>query len=329
MKNGGPRLPLVVRELVARRATGVLAVRTLDASGEIRLRHGSIEDVVLGRAEGKKALARMLQAAELTLAFRDADGGWLRRIDAPADALMENAARACDAAVRARAPFADRDEAFAVVGDLTESRREALSPLARALASRVRYPLGLAEVLDLSAEDDADVLRALAELDAAGALRWMWPQSERQPLASALWDRSGVAERLGAGARVVFAGTPDRLAVFAHSLLYVDDVTRPASSGPLVPMPHVIATSTIDRVNVDVVVCPLVPVYSPLWPLSLSCAALVVRLDEAAPGLLEAAAELAGARVIAAEALVGPLDEASVGAVVAVLRAALDEAALA
>lgn len=320
------RLALVVRELVARRATGVLSVRAPEASGEVRLRQGRIEDVVLGRAEGKKALARMLRAQEIALAFREGDGDWLPRTEGSTEALMAAAEQARDAYEAAFVPFADRNEAFAVVAELTESKRTTLSASARAIGSRLRTPLSIAEVLDLSADDDLQVLAALGELDALGALRWLFPQSERQPLANAAWDPSRLAGRLGPGARVVFAGTPDRLAVFSHSLLYVDDVTRPITASPVVPMPHVIASTAIDRVTVDVVVCPLVPVYSPLWPLSLAGAALVVRLDEAAPGLLEAAAELAGARVVAAEELVGPVDEASVGAVVAVLRAALDAA---
>lgn len=328
MSEGRPKLTMVLRELVARRATGVLTVRAESATGEIRIGQGAIEDVVFGRAEGKKALSRILANDDPVFAFNESSGDWIPRIETPMDELFSEATKTRDALRVALEPFADRLQASVVAVELTDGSRNTLSSGARVLWSRLRAPLVLQDVLDLSPADDAEVLSALIELDSAGALRWLWPQSERQPLVTALWDRDTVAQRLAPKARIVFAGTPDRLAVFGHSLSFVDDVTRSASPLPLVPMPYVMVTTTLERTQVEVVACPLVPVYSPLWPLSLAGAALVVRLDEAAPELLETVAELVGVRVVQAEALVGPLDEARVGPVVALVRAALSDAAV-
>lgn len=324
-----PSLYFTLLELVARHATGVLSVRGPDASGEIRLRTGAIEDAVFGRVEGAKALARMLAARDLVLAFTDGDGDWLRRIDGAADAILAAATAARDALEHALGPFRERERegAFAIASEPTETTRATLSATARALVPRLRAPAAIGDLLDLAVDEDVEVLRALAELEAAGAIRWLNPASERQPITAALWDRAAISLRLAPRVRLVFAGAPQRLAVLAHVLAYVDDVTRPATPAPLVPMPQVLATATFDGLSLEIVGCPLVPAYAPLWPMSLGDAALVVRLDEAAPDVLESAAAIAHTRVVSAEALVGPVDEARVGAVVALLRAALDEAA--
>ncbi len=324
-----PSLYFTLRELLARHATGVVSVRTADASGEVRLRTGAIEDAVLGRVEGTKALARMLAARDLSLAFTEGDGEWLRRIDGAPEEILDAAAQACAALEAALEPFRDRERegAFAIASEPTETTRATLSAGARTLVTRLRAPAAIGDVLDLAADDDVVVLGALAELDRAGAIRWLNPASERQPITSALWDRAAISQRLPPRVRLVFAGAPQRLAVLAHVLAYVDDVTRPTIPPPLVPAPQVLATAAFDGLSLEIVGCPLVPAYAPLWPLALADAALVVRLDEAAPDVLEAAAAVAHARVVSAEALVGPVDEARVGAVVALLRAALDEAA--
>jgi hypothetical protein len=322
-----PNLALVLRELIARHATGVLAITTGDAPGEVRLRLGQIEDVVLGRAEGLKALARMLAATDLKLAFRDASAGWIRRVDVGSEALLAEAIRLRDEIVRALEPFASRGDSHAIGLDIVDASRGELSSPARMLWSKLRAPTSLQELLDLSPESDPTILDAAAELEKAGGLRWLAFESERQPLGPARWDVARLRDKLGASPRIVIAGTPQRLAVFAHALLYVDDAIRAPGETPLVPMPQPVATIGLEALRVEVISCPLVPVYSPLWPLSVEGAALVVRLDEAAPGLLEGAAEMVGVRVVAAEALVGPLDEARVGAAAALVRAALEEAA--
>lgn len=318
---------LVLRELLARRITGALAVTSPDATGEVRLRLGTIEEVVFGRAEGVKALARMLAVEDLRFAFREGDGG-RGSIDVPAEELLARATAARDALVAASAPFESRRDSYAIGAPLTEASGAVLSTLARALWARLRSPAGFSEVTDLLPDRDDVILAALAELEAASAVRWLEFESERQPLGAAHWESERVREHFGDKVRLVIAGTPHRVAVFRHALFHVDEVLRPTEDEPLVPMPHVVASIPLEAggCTVDVIVCPLVPVYSPLWPLSLASSALVVRLDEAAPGLLESACELAGARVVAAEALVGPFDEGRVGAVAALVRAALEEA---
>lgn len=94
--------------------------------------------------------------------------------------------------------------------------------------------------------------------------------------------------------RVVFAGSPSRLASLGAVL----------AEGSLQALP----TSFQHESGVQVVLCPLVPAYAPLWPVTLYGAAVVVRLDEAAPGLLEAAADAVDLTVVHDTAS-GDLDE--------------------
>lgn len=322
-----PQLMLVLRELRARHVTGILSVSTAVADGEIRMRRGDIEDVVLGRADGKKALTRMFDAAIGNFAFREVEPLWTPRVDVSTETLIDEALVSRDELTAARRPFEERLEAFAVANEGGESRRSDLSPAARSMVSRLRTPASLYDVLDFVADDDAEIFRVVSELDDAGVLRWLHPQPERLSLKTPAWERARIAERLGKQARIVFAGAPHRLAVLEHALLHVEDMTRRPGRPPLVPMPHVVATTAFDGVEVEFVMCPLVPVYSPLWPMVLTDAALVVRIDEAAPGLLEQAADLVRTRVAEAAQLVGPLDEFRVAAVVALVRSSLDEAA--
>lgn len=323
MTDSRRNLVLVLRELIARRASGVLAVSLPDATGEVRFQGGVVEDVVLGRADGAKALVRMLAGDDLRLAFREAREGWLRRIEAPSDELVADAERRANALKKARAPFDVRRESHVIGVELGESTGALLSSAARALWSKLRSPTSFLEVFDLSSEDDATVVETLAELDAAGAIRWLELASDRQPLGIGGYDATRLRERYGERARIAVAGTLHRVAVFTHALLHVDDVIRPPRDAPLVPMPHVVATVPLDGIAIDVVALPLVPAYQPLWSLALADVVVAVRLDEAAPGLLEAVAALTGVRVAPAEALVGELDEGRVGAVAALVRAAL------
>jgi hypothetical protein len=126
-------------------------------------------------------------------------------------------------------------------------------------------------------------------------------------------------------ARFVFAGTPSRLAVFAHAALSLADALPSVEPAPAIPIPATIATVRLgDDVDIEIVALPLVPAYAPLWPLALAGAAIVVRLDDAAGSALAEACAAAELPVLDAQMLVGQMEEGSVAQVASLVRAAIE-----
>ena len=126
-------------------------------------------------------------------------------------------------------------------------------------------------------------------------------------------------------ARLVFAATSSKLAVFGHTVLSLSDAFPPAEPMPTVPVPYVIATIRLgDGVELDIVALPLVPVYAPLWPMALAGAAILVRLDEAAPQSLEEACASVSVPILDARAIFGALEESSAVQVASLIKTALD-----
>jgi hypothetical protein len=330
-------------ELVAAKRTGTLSISTPSGAAEVRLADGDVLDAVYLRAEGEKALYRILAARDVTTTFLDGGDAGMRRIRArTADLLASAPAFLSDLATRRRA-FASAGARPLLAIDRAEPTRSnqgvppALSAAARSLLHYLRTPIVLDELLDVAPGSDIEILQVLAELEHAGRLRSLPSTDQRVPLGTS--EQLGrltsvLAERLplrddGASpaARLVFAGTVNRLAVLAHSTSCIQHALPPAFGVPTVPMPHPVARIGLGegpRFTVEIVACPLVPAYAPLWPMALSGAVAVVRLDEAGGKLLDRAAEAARARVFDASMLVGPYDEANVAEVAMLVRAALE-----
>ena len=242
-----------------------------------------------------------------------------------------------DAATR---PLVAGDPPFHVTG---------ISEAARALVPRLRAPILLHDLLAAASGAEVDTLAALAELHHAGRLRRLPSTLDAVPLASpgqeerlrmtvVLGVRCGFENRV----RVVFAGALGRLSIFAHATLCIAGAKAPGEGVPAVPMPHVMARIAVggatsdspsparrsrgegEAIDLDLVGLPLVPAFAPLWPMALSGAAVVVRLDEAAGSLLNEACEAVGAKIVDAHALVGSCDETNASEVANLVRASLD-----
>lgn len=125
---------------------------------------------------------------------------------------------------------------------------------------------------------------------------------------------------------VVVCGTPARIATFARACLRLSSFRPPAEEAPSVPVPHAIALMPLgDALELYVYALPLVPAYAPLWPLTLSAAHVVVRIDLAASRLLDEACAISGKRVIAATTLVPAFAEDDEDAVGALVTAAVEK----
>jgi CheY-like chemotaxis protein len=321
----------VVETLWVDRKGGTLAVTTPDGAGDIRLHDGAVVDAVYLRFEGMKALVRMFGEPEGRFLFSPDTPAVLGRLRIATSELLREAASQLDDSRRLRALLGDITGKALVASDGGEYSSE-LSALARTVLARLRSPASLDEVLDDLAEPDAQILAAVAELDAAGRLKRLAHETERVPLVGtdqlhlmrALVSRAAAPGYEGP-ARFVFAGTPTRLAVFSHAARCLHDSLATPDGTGVIPIPHSIATVRLgDDVDLELVALPLVPAYAPLWPLALAGSAIVVRLDDAAGSALTEACAAAELPVLDAQVLVGTLEEGSVAQVAGLVRAAIE-----
>jgi hypothetical protein len=316
--------------LATERRSGTLTVTTPRGSGEVRLVEGDIADAVYVRLEGKKAITRMLGEREGTVTFAPGAPAVMRRVHEPTRTLVTEARALVERAssLRAQAGELVTSMLLAVDGATADS----LSEIDQHVLSRLRVPAMLDDLLDELPHADAAILESLVRLDARGRVKHLGHSSSRVQICGP--DqlhllRASAARAKSAGfagpARLVFAATPARLAVFGHTVLALADAFPPQEPAPGVPVPYVLATIRLgDGVELDVVALPLVPVYAPLWPLALAGATILVRLDEAAAQSLEEACASVGLSILDARAVFGSLEESSAVQVASLIKTALD-----
>jgi hypothetical protein len=212
------------------------------------------------------------------------------------------------------------------------SSLEILPEIDQHVMSRLRVPAMLDELLDELPHADAAILESIVRLDARGRVKHLGHASSRVQLCGARQLhllRASAARARSAGfagpARLVFAATPARLAVFAHTVLALADAFPSQEPAPAVPVPYVLATIRLgDGVELEIVALPLVPVYAPLWPMALAGAAILVRLDEEAAQSLEEVCASIGVQMLDARAIFGSLEESSAVQVASLIKTALD-----
>jgi len=327
----------LLQALAAGRKTGTVSTATSQGTAEIRMAEGEVLDAVYRRAEGEKALFRVLALDDASSSFLEGGDAGLRRIKTPTFELLGRALETVSNIEHLRDALAIEKDCPLLAADAGEQGQRAaparpLSAFARSVLSMLRSPLVLDDLLDSLPGSDADALSALLELREAGRLRTLSSPSLRVPLGSSeqLARLQAAVTRVTAATgglrpRVVVAGTTHRLAVLAHSLLCLDGSLPPAEGVPSVPMPHPVARIAIDPVtSVEVVVCPLVPAYAPMWPMALAGSLAIVRLDDASAELFDTACASVDRRVLDADMLVGPHDEGSPVEAAMLLRAALE-----
>lgn len=317
--------------LSAEQRSGSIRVTTARGSGEVRLLEGELLDVVYVRAEGAKALARLVGESAGLSTFTPGAPSVMRRLRGPTRELLSAAAASCERAATLRRGAQELSNAtLATVDD--ESAAPETSTVHALVVDRLRAPASLDALLDDVAHDDALVLEALVDLLRRGRVRKVGAEGSSTQLCTPEQlhvVRATAARARAAGfagpARVVFAGTPGRLGVFAHSVLGVADAVPSGEAAPPAPIPYPIATLRLgDGVEIEVVALPLVPTYAPLWGLSVAGAAVVVRLDGGAAEALEEACEMAGVRVKPLDSASGAITETSPSRAAALIRAALE-----
>jgi len=316
--------------LATERRSGTLTVTSPKGSGEVRLVDGEIADAVFVRLEGKKAIARVLGEREGTATFAPGAPAIMRRLHESTRELVAEVKSLSEKAA------ALRIEAGDLVGNtliaLDGHGIEGLSEIDVHVITRLRVPSQLDDVLDELPHSDAALLESLLRLDRLGRIRRIGSGSSRVQIcgpdqlhllrASAARARS---PGFSGAARLVFAATPMRLAIFGHTVLALADAFAAPEPAPSAPVPYVLATIRLgDGVELDIVALPLVPVYAPLWPMALAGAAVLVRLDEAAPQSLEEACASVSLPILDARAIFGTLEESSAVQVASLIKTALD-----
>jgi CheY-like chemotaxis protein len=319
--------------LATERRSGTLTVTTSKGSGEVRLVDGDIADAVYVRLEGKKAITRMLGERDGTAMFAPGAPAIMRRIHEPTRALVTEARALVDRTLSLRAQAGELTTSMLLAVDGGASAAsDSLSEIDQHVLTRLRVPALLDDILDELPHADAAILEAIVRLDARGRVKRLGHASSRVQLCGpdqlhllrASASRAKAAGFAGP-ARIVFAATPTRLAVFGHTVLSLADAFAAQEPAPSVPVPYVLATIRLgDGVELDIVALPLVPVYAPLWPLALAGAAVLVRLDEAAANALEEACGSVGLPILDARAIFGALEESSAVQVASVIKTALD-----
>ena len=316
--------------LSTERRSGTLTVTTPRGSGELRLVEGEIADAVYVRLEGKKAITRMLGEHDGTATFAPGAPAIMRRIHETTRALVKEARVLVDRAAALRAEAGELVASTLITVDGPSS--DAASEIDQHVLSRLRVPAMVDDILDELPHSDAAILESIVRLDARGRVKRLGAGSMRVQLCGP--DqlhllRAAAARARSAGfsgpARLVFAATSSKLAVFSHTVLSLSDAFPPPDPAPSVPVPYIIATIRLgDGVELDIVALPLVPVYAPLWPLALAGAAILVRLDEAALQSLEEACASVSVPILDARAIFGALEESSAVQVATLIKTALD-----
>ncbi len=310
--------------------SGTISLTTSRGSGEIRLVDGDIVDAVYMRLEGTKAITRMIAERDGSATFTPGAPAIMRRIHASTRALVEEAKALVARAAELRESAGELATSTLIAVDGTSG--EGLSEVELHVLTRLRVPATVDDVLDELPHSDAAILESILALDARGRIKQLGHASSRVQLCGpdqlhllrAAAARARVAGFDGP-ARLVFAATPSRLAVFGHTVLSLADAFPPSEPTPAVPVPYVLSTIRLgDGVALDIVALPLVPAYAPLWPMALAGAAVVVRLDEAAEAALTEACASLSLDLLDARAVFGTLDESSAVQIASIIKTALD-----
>lgn len=334
------RLLTILREHLTQKKTGVMEITSARASANLRIVRGEIVFAEAGHAEGEKALFRALSFKDARSAFYERDVSAEKNIETKTDELMAAATVVIDEIVELLALFSNDAPLVAVdpgappTVNLTKPRVvEELTSAARSLLHFLRSPIKLDDLLDADPGSDHEILIGLAQLEKSGRLKVLASPKSKTAMASG--DDLARIERAiesrptsmrASRPRLVLAGAPHRLALVAHAITCFEGANPPSENSigaPAVPMPHVVARWTAHRIDLDLVVCPLVPAYSPLWPMAVAGAHAALRLDSAARDLFDRACAAASVKIVDANALLPMHDDTKVEDVAALIRGAL------
>lgn len=335
------RLLALLRNHISTKKTGVFEITSPKASANLALVRGDVVAAECGRAEGEKAFFRALSLRDARGVFYEREPTATQNIATKTPDLLAAGAIVIDETTELLSLFSGDAPLVAVdpgppTVNLSSKPRgvEELSPAARSLLHFLRSPIRLADLLDSDPGSDHEILIGLAQLEKAGRLRVLASSKSKVTLVRAE-DLEGIESAIasrpsllrGSRPRLVLAGAPHRLALVAHAISCFEGATAPAEiasgAAPSVPMPYVVARFSVGHVELDLVVCPLVPAYSPLWPMAVAGAHAALRMDAAARELFDRACSEANVKIVDAAKLLPGHDDTRVEDVATLIRSAL------
>ncbi len=332
-------LPDLLQLLAMGRKTGTLTVTTSTAAGEVRLAEGEVVDAMFRRAEGMKAVVRLLGEREGAFHFAPDTAPPLRRIRESIASILMEGTRQVDEIRRLKEQLGLATNPHLVALQIEDPR---VVPVAESVASEIADLLVTPRTLDDLTDDvprgDLEVLEALARIDELGALRRL-PMGDLRPSLAGpegMVVLRGLARRLrprgyrGPG-RLVLVGSAGKIRLARQALSRLAeavpgaDVAAEMTAGRLIE-----ATVTLqlgESVGLEVLTLVDRQDLSPLFPLVLNGAICVVSLERPSAALAARVEELEVALVDARSVVddfEGEIDPGDPAGIASVVRGAIE-----
>ena len=162
-------IPDLMQILGMNKRSGRLTLEKGNERGEIVVVEGRPSNAKVGRAEGEKALFRLLVWTEGTFTFAPGTSGGKARIQRPMDSALLEAMRQADEVARLMPGLPPRNTRLVLApeADLTGDQH----PVTAQVVELLRQPRALGEVLDLAPATDLEVVGVLHTLLQKGVAR--------------------------------------------------------------------------------------------------------------------------------------------------------------
>jgi hypothetical protein len=325
-------LPDLLQLLSMGRKTGTLSVTTSNAAGELRLADGEVVDAMFRRAEGMKAVIRLLGEREGAFHFAPDSAPTLRRIREPISSILMEGTRQVDEVrlVRERLGLATASHLIALQVE-DPKRVPSGDSIGSEVADLLVGPRTLDDLLDEIPRTDLEVLHALTRLDELGGLRRLPIGDLRPSLAGpeGMVVLRGLARRLrprgyrGPG-RLVLVGAPAKIRLARQAVARLAEAVPGADVGAEMTADRMVeVTATLqlgESVALEIVTVIDRPELAPLYPLVFNGAIGVVTLDRPTPALAAIVEELevalVDARTVVEDDAIDPGDPTSLANVV-------------
>ncbi len=297
-------LPDLLQLLSMGHKTGTLSVTTSNAAGEIRLADGEVVDAMFRRAEGMKAVIRLLGEREGAFHFALDVAPALRRIREPMSSILMNGTHQVDEIRRLRERLGLLTNAHLIALHVEDPKTvETSDSIASEVADLLATPRTFDDLADEIPRGDFEVLEALSRLEAQGKLRRMAMGDLRPSLAGpeGMVVLRGLARRLrprgykGPG-RLVLVGSAGKIRLARQAIGRLAEAIPGADVGGEMSADRLIEATAVlqlgEAVGLEILTIVDRNELSELHPMVLSGSIGVVALDRPSPGLAAMVEEL-------------------------------------
>jgi hypothetical protein len=332
-------LPDLLQLLSRGKKTGTLTLTTSNAAGELRLSEGEVVDAMFRRAEGMKAVIRLLGERDGAFHFAPDAAPALRRIREPISSILMEGTQHSDEIKRLRHDLGLDLPGQVLALHVPEPRGvDSSDTFAVEVGQVLSSPCTLDDLLDEIHRPDLEILEAVRRLDEGGHLRRLPIGDLRPSLAGpeGMVVLRGLARRLRprgyrTPGRLVLSGTQTSVRLARQAIVRLAEAIPGVDAGTEFSGDRLIeATVTLqlgESVALDVYTVIDRPDIVAALPMVLNGAIGVVALDRPSVSLAELVEELEVALVDARSVgeLDGPaLDPGDPSSIAAVVRGAIE-----